>query len=236
MKARRARSLWGPAGARPTWTRVRDTSERTQAAIGASSQGPAGLSPSLVTLNHLKNKSINHRRTHLIIFTVHFHTSSVVSIISLVLKTALLKIHVLHGATSVLSVCSCWCFSGAFYVLCTLRTGQYSQLENFAVVQCTHVKVILNKKLFLSYRAIGSCFCHPVSSCNKQSRTVVVGHRSSRSLETVWTELCKQAAGRPAEKWKGCTFVYIHKSVQTSDAPIMKCKCLKHELINEVDR
>lgn len=111
-----ARSLGGPAGARPTWTRVRDTSERTQAAIGASSQGPAGLSPSSVTLDHPKNKSINHLWTHLIIFTVHFHTSSVVSIISSVLKTALLKIHVLHGATCVLSVCSCWCFSGAFYV------------------------------------------------------------------------------------------------------------------------
>lgn len=109
-------SLWGPAGARPTWTRVRDTSERTQAAIGASSQGPAGLSPSSVTLDHPKNKSINHLWAHLIIFTVHFHTSSVVSIISLVLKTALLKIHVLHEATCVLSVCSCWCFSGAFYV------------------------------------------------------------------------------------------------------------------------
>lgn len=111
-----ARSLGRPAGARPTWARVRDTSERTQAAIGASSQGPAGLSPSSVTLDHPKNKSINHLWTHLIIFTVHFHTSSVVSTISSVLKTALLKIHVLHGATCVLSVCSSWCFSGAFYV------------------------------------------------------------------------------------------------------------------------
>lgn len=41
--------LWGPAGALPTWTRVRDTTGGTQAAFGARSPDLAGSPPSSVT-------------------------------------------------------------------------------------------------------------------------------------------------------------------------------------------